>query len=160
MPILSWRNAVHGGLVYASGDAIATALTGQFEPIRTLGMLLVGGTLYAIEIPAYFDWIDRQFSRSNEWNSLKRALLAQAFFNPLWIARHIFFIQLFSGRWKQINWGVLAIGLDSFLYALPIALLINYSIQNAIPLKWRFLASSLFSAGMAIYFALSEVLFE
>ncbi|MGR8979300.1 MAG: hypothetical protein ACU84H_04300 [Gammaproteobacteria bacterium] len=49
--------------------------------------------------------------------------------------------------------------LDSFLYALPVALLINYVIQNAIRLTGRFLASAVFSSGMAVYYALSEVLF-
>lgn len=122
-------------------------------------MLCVGGTLYAIEIPAYFGWIHRHFNRTGRWNALQRALCAQAFFNPLWIARHIALIEFFSGRGSSINWGLLAIALDSFLYSLPLALMINYGIQNVIPLNWRFLASALFSSAMAIYYAMSEVLF-
>jgi len=159
MPMLNCRNVVHGSLVYASGDAIAAAITGDFQMSRTLGMMFVGGTLYAMEIPAYFVWIDRQFDHPGRWNAIKRMLCAEAFFNPLWIARHIALINLFSGRGSEINWGLLAIGLDSFLYALPFALLINYVIQNVISLNWRFLASALFSAAMAVYYALSEVLF-
>ena len=158
-PLLSWRNAVRGSLIYAGGDAIACAISGNFQLGRAVGMLFIGGTLYAIEIPAYFGWIDRQFSRNDKGYALKRALCAQAFFNPVWIARHLALIELFSGRLSAINWSLLAIGLESFLVALPIALLINYGIQNMIPLNWRFFASSLFTAGMAVYYALSEVLF-
>ncbi|MGR8941302.1 MAG: hypothetical protein ACU83V_06250 [Gammaproteobacteria bacterium] len=159
MPILNWRNAVRGSLVYASGDAIAAAVSGDFHLSRTLGMLCVGGTLYAIEIPAYFGWIHRHFHHTGRWNALKRAFCAQVFFNPLWIARHIALIEFFSGRCSAITWDLLRIGLNSFLYALPIGLLANYAIQNLLPLHWRFLVSALFSSVMAIYYALSEVLF-
>ena len=158
-PLLSWRHAAHGGVVYSTGDSIAALISGEFQFDRFLGVLLVGSTLYAVEIPAYFNWIERRFNRSGRWNSFIRALSAQAYFNPLWIARHLAFIRMFSGRWSEIGWGLLAIGLDSFLHALPFALLINYGIQNAIPLQWRFFASSVFSSGMAVYYALSEVLF-
>ena len=40
-----------------------------------------------------------------------------------------------------------------------VALPVNYLIQNYMPLTWRFFASSVFSGLLAIYFALSEVLF-
>ncbi|MEC4749277.1 hypothetical protein [Methylomicrobium sp. Wu6] len=157
--MLSWRNVVHGSVVYAGGDAIAAAIEGEFQISRTLGMMLVGGTLYAIEIPAYFAWIDRQFDHAGRWHAIKRMLCAEAFFNPLWIARHIALINLVSGRGSEINWGLLAIGLDSFLYAMPFALLANYVIQNLIPLNWRFLASALFSSVMAVYYASSKELY-
>jgi len=131
----------------------------EFQLDRALGILIIGATLYATEIPTYFGWIDRRFAKDDRWNPLKKAVLAQAFFNPLWIARHLLFIRLFSGRWNEIDWQLLRIGLDSFLLILPIGLLMNYLIQNRVPLTWRFLASALYSALMAIYFALSEVLF-
>ena len=157
--IFSWRNALRGGLVYATGDSIATLIGGEFLLPRALGVLVLGGTLYASEIPAYFRWIESRFSRSGRGNKIKRALLAQAFFNPLWIARHLAFIKLFSGRGSEIDWHLLAIGVDSFLHIVPIGLLMNYTIQNRVPLSWRFLASASYSAVMAIYFALSEVWF-
>lgn len=90
---------------------------------------------------------------------MKRALCAQAFFNPLWIARHVALLRLFAGRAADIDADLLLLGLASFLHALPIALLINYGIQNVLPLSWRFAVSALFSSAMAIYYALSEVLF-
>lgn len=157
--MLDWRNAVRGGLIYAGGDGIAMLIGGEFQVSRALGILLIGGTLYATEIPAYFRWLDRRFGGPGRWNPLKKALLAQAFFNPLWIARHLLFIRLCSGRWSEIDWSLLGIGLDSFLHMVPVGLLMNYMIQNRVPLGWRFLASAGYSALTAVYFALSEVWF-
>lgn len=157
--IFNWRNALRGGLVYATGDSIATLIGGEWLLPRALGVLILGGTLYATEIPAYFHWIENLVSRSVRYRAIKKALLAQAFFNPLWIARHLAFIRLFSGRWAEIDWHLLAIGLDSFLHIVPVGLLMNYLIQNRVPLHWRFLASALYSGLTAIYFALSEVWF-
>lgn len=157
--VLDWRTGLRGGLIYAGGDTIATLITGEFLLSRVLGMLIIGATLYATEIPAYFRWIDKHFGKPGHWNPLKKALLAQAFFNPLWIARHLLFIRLFSDRWLEIDWHLLSVGLDSFLHIVPIGLLMNYTIQNLVPLNWRFLVSASYSALMAIYFALSEVLF-
>lgn len=154
-----WRTALRGGLIYASGDSIASLITGEFLAWRALGILIVGATLYATEISAYFRWIDKHFDNAGRWNPFKRAVLALAFFNPLWIARHLLFIRFFSDRWSEIDWQVLSIGMDSFLHIMPIGLLMNYLIQNRVPLNWRFLASALYSALMAIYFALSEVWF-
>lgn len=154
-----WRTALRGGLIYASGDSIATLITGEFQLQRALGILIIGSTLYAAEIPAYFLWLDRTTGNTDRWSPLKRAVMAQAFFNPLWIARHLMFIRLFSSRWTEIDTQLLCIGLDSFLHIVPVGLPINYVIQNRIPLNWRFLASAFYSALMAIYFALSEVWF-
>lgn len=153
------RTALRGGLIYAGGDTIATLIGGELLIPRALGVLIVGATLYATEIPSYFRWIDRRFGRPSQWNPLKKALLAQAFFNPLWIARHLLLIRLFSARWGEIDWHLLSIGLDSFLHIVPVGLMMNYLIQNKVPLAWRFLASASYSALMAIYFALSEVWF-
>jgi len=154
-----WRTSLRGGLIYASGDSIATLILGEFQFERGLGIFIVGATLYAAEIPRYFRWLDTHFDRHSQWNSINKAVLAQAFFNPIWIARHLLFIRLFSRRWTGIDWQLLRIGVDSFLSILPIGLLMNYLIQNRVPLNWRFLASALYSALMAIYVALSEVLF-
>lgn len=159
MKLLTGRDAWQGGLIYASGDTIATLITGAFQWQRFAGMLLLGGTLYAVEIPAYFRWLDRVCVARNHYIRWLRALLALAFFNPLWIARHLAFIKLLSGAWEGVDWRLLPIAVSSFLHVVPAALFANFSIQNHVPLRWRFLASSLFSALMAIYFALSEVLF-
>ena len=160
---LSFRfeDVLRGSMIYAAGDTAAALLAGEFSVLRLLGILLIGGTVYAFEIPNYFNWIDRRVQASGGFQSaLQRALLAMAYFNPLWIARHILFIKLFQGEWAQIGWGLLATGLASFLVNIPISLLANLIIQNKIPLRWRFVASAVFSALMAVYYALSAIWFR
>jgi hypothetical protein len=124
-------------------------------------MMLVGATVYAFEIPNYFTWIDR---KTTSYNGLKKTLaktgLAIAYFNPIWIWRHLLFIKLFSGNLEQINMNLFYIASISFLVNIPISILANYIIQNRIQLNWRFLASAVFSALMAIYYALSETIFN
>ncbi len=148
-----------GGLIYCAGDSIATLISNELYYPRMLAMLLLGGTLYAIEIPSYFSWLDKRFNQPGYSNAFKRMLMAAAFFNPLWITRHLIFINLFSGQWHNLSLSILSIAGTSFIYCLPVALPVNFMIQNIIPLSWRFFVSSLFSAVMAIYFSMSEVLF-
>ena len=123
-------------------------------------MMLVGATIYAFEIPNYFMWIDE---KTLFYNKLKKTFvktgLAIVYFNPFWIFRHLAFIKLFSGNYDQINSNLLLIAFWSFLANIPIAFLANYLIQNKVKLDFRFLASALFSAIMAIYYALSETIF-
>jgi hypothetical protein len=122
--------------------------------------MLVGGTVYAIEIPNYFRWIDRKSpARPGLSASIRRTLLALLYFNPLWIARHLFFIRCFSGQWEAISVELLRLGTYSFFANIPLAFLANYLIQNKLPYEWRFASSAAFSALMAIYYAWSEVLF-
>ena len=124
-------------------------------------MVLIGATFYAFEIPNYFDWIVKktQFLKGIK-ATLSKTGLAIAYFNPLWIARHLLFIQLFSGQYYDINSTLLKIAFWSFLVNIPISFVANYIIQNRFKLKWRFLGSAIFSALMAIYYALSETLFS
>ena len=124
-------------------------------------MVLVGATIYAFEIPNYFTWIDKKtISFNGIKKTLVKAILAIAYFNPLWIFRHLAFIKLFSGNHDQINTYLLTIAVWSFLVNIPISFIANYLIQNKVKLDWRFLASAIFSAIMAIYYALSETLFN
>lgn len=124
-------------------------------------MMLIGATIYAFEIPNYFAWIDK---KTTQFSGIKKTLtktgLAVAYFNPLWIFRHLAFIKLFSGNFSGINFNLLEIALLSFLVNIPISFIVNYIIQNKIKLDWRFLASAIFSAIMAIYYALSETIFQ
>lgn len=153
-------DVLRGGLIYASGDTIAALLADEFSWLRMLGILLVGSTVYAFEIPNYFSWIDRRVKQSGGLRAaLRRALLAMLYFNPLWIARHVLFLKIFMGQFGQIGWHLLSIGLMSFLVNIPISLLANYLIQNVVPPRQRFVASATFSALMAIYYALSAVWF-
>jgi hypothetical protein len=122
-------------------------------------MMLIGATFYAFEIPNYFDWIVKktQFLKGLK-ATLTKTILAILYFNPLWIARHLLFIKLFSRQ--AIGWNLLEIAFWSFLVNIPISFIANYIIQNRFKLKWRFLGSAIFSALMAIYYALSETLFN
>ena len=124
-------------------------------------MILVGATFYAFEIPNYFDWIVKKTEQLKGFQAtLIKTVLAIAYFNPLWIARHLLFIKLFSGQFEAISFNLLEIAFWSFLVNIPISLIANYSIQNRFKLKWRFLGSAIFSALMAIYYALSETIFS
>lgn len=154
--LLNRRNSLFGAIIYSTGDSIAALLNDEFQTYRCLGMILLGGTLYAIEIPHYFAWLNNYCQREQ---FVKRALLAQAFFNPLWIARHLAFIHIFAGQLTELNWSLLTIALNSFIHGLPFALIANYVIQRFIPLANRFWASAVFSALMAIYYPLSEIWF-
>jgi hypothetical protein len=158
--IYTRQNALRGLLIYASGDSLAAWVVDEFSLTRLLGLMLLGSTLYALEIPNYFRWIDRQIAdRRSPAAACRRTLLALAYFNPLWIARHLFFINLFSAQWQDIGWHLLLIGGQSFLLNIPTAFMANYCIQNKLPYRWRFTASAVFSSLMAVYYALSEVWF-
>lgn len=150
---------VRGSLVYALGDAVAAWIAGEFTFSRLLGMGFIGGAVYAYEIPHYFRWLERRVA-THRHPSLSRTLLALLYFNPLWIARHLFFIKLFAGDWADLSSGLLVIGLESFVFNIPLALAANYVIQNKLPLAWRFTGSAVFSGLMAVYYALSDVWFE
>jgi len=155
------QNILKGALIYSAGDTIAALLLGEFSWYRLLGMVLVGATFYAFEIPNYFDWIVKktQFLTGIK-ATLTKTLLAIFYFNPLWIARHLLFIKLFSGQFEAIGFNLLEIAFWSFLVNIPISYIANYIIQNRFKLNWRFLGSAVFSALMAIYYALSETLFS
>ena len=122
--------------------------------------MFVGATIYAFEIPNYFAWIDKKTTQLAGFKqTLAKTGLAIAYFNPFWIFRHLAFIKLFSGNYFDINSNLLAIAFLSFLVNIPISFIANYMIQNKVKLDWRFLASAIFSAIMAIYYALSETIF-
>ena len=147
-------NVIRGLIIYPLGDTIATLVLNEFSLTRLFGMMLVGGLLYSLEIPAWFSFINTRYT------GMKRTLMALAYFNPLWIARHLIFILLFSGQISMIQWSLLSIVLKSFAVNLPVALAANYLIQNKIPLNWRFFSSAVFSSLMAVYYALSSVIFK
>ncbi|WP_218771110.1 MULTISPECIES: hypothetical protein [unclassified Tenacibaculum] len=124
-------------------------------------MMLIGATIYAFEIPNYFIWIDK---KTAAFTGIKKTVaktgLAIAYFNPIWVFRHLAFIKLFSGNYDEINKDLLMIALLSFTVNIPISFTVNFIIQNKIHLNWRFIASAIFSALMAIYYALSETIFN
>ncbi len=156
---------LNGALIYSIGDTIASLLLHQFSITRLLGICIVGSLVYAFEIPNYFHWIDNFTKNSVEERksikkSLIRTMLALLYFNPLWIARHLLFISLFSLQWENISFSLLIIASKSFLVNIPVSIIANYLIQNVLSLKYRFTGSAVFSALMAIYYALSAVWFK
>ena len=157
----SKQNILRGAIIYASGDTIAALILNEFSLMRLLGMVFIGATVYAFEIPNYFAWIE---TKTKNFTGLKQKFsktsLAILYFNPLWISRHLLFIMLMSGHLQELSWDLVRIGSLSFLVNIPISIVANYIIQNIIHLKWRFFSSAAFSALMAIYYALSIVIFK
>lgn len=153
------KNRIAGFIIYPLGDLIAQIIWGEVNAGRIVTMALAGGLIYAFEIPLYFGWINRTF---NHW--FPRTLAAIAYFNPLWIARHIFLIRASLNPSTILTWPSLSVllhtswmsGLSSFTGAIVISFAGNYIIQNTVPLERRFIASSIFSGLMAIYYAVSE----
>lgn len=154
LPAFRLSSFLKGLTIYSAGDTAAALLTGGFSPARLSGIMAVGGLIYAREIPAWFDHIN------DRYRGFSRAGMAVLYFNPLWIARHLAFISLFSGRYTDIRWELLALATKSFAANLPVAFAANYLIQNRVPLKWRFFSSAVFSSIMAIYYPLCRVIFK
>ena len=154
-------NITRGFLIYATGDTVAALLQDQFSLGRMTGMMLIGATFYAFEIPNYFKWIDTKLEKEHTLkNALLRTTLSLAYFNPLWVFRHLIFIKVFSGKEAEITFDLLRIAFVSFTVNLPVSFTANYLIQNKVSSKHRFMVSAFFSAVMAVYFALAATLFK
>ncbi len=125
-----------------------------------MGILFLGGLVYAFEIPNYLKWLSRKFYKDDVYTKIFSTVLFTLYFNPLWIARHLLVLNLFKGNFNQINWDLLRVGLDSFIYSFFFTLPINYLIINKVPVKWKFGITAVFSSSMAIFYALSEVIFK
>lgn len=159
--IYTKQNILKGAIIYSVGDTIASLMLHEFSWVRVLGMVFIGATVYAFEIPNYFIWIDKKTAHlSGIKKTINKTLLAIVYFNPLWIARHLFFIKLFSQNYEAINRNLLYIAFLSFLINIPISAIANYIIQNKIKLNLRFVTSAIFSGIMAIYYAMSESWFS
>ncbi len=156
-----WKASLTGALIYLTGDSIAALITEQFTVWRALGIVLVGASFYAFEIQSYFAWIERKMQNiPDQKRKFYKTFLALVYFNPLWIARHMVFIALFSGKISDVDTQVLWLALTGFVYNIPVSILANYLIQNVVPLHWRFPASASFSGLMAIYYSLIPMLFS
>ncbi len=109
------QNILRGALIYSAGDTIAALLLDEFSIYRLLGMMFVGATFYAFEIPNYFDWIVKKtLTLKGIEATLTKTVLAILYFNPLWVARHLLFIKLFSGQFDAIGFNLLEIAFWSF----------------------------------------------
>ena len=152
------RDFIIGAVFYPLGDLIGSVFLNSYSLTRTLGLVAVGALIYAIEIPAYFAWIERRIGPAKAFKmQATKTLLAALYFNPIWIFRHAAFIAIFSGAYSTIGWGLLSSSLFSFLYLFPVSICVNHVIQNWLPLRYRFFASSIFSVCVAVYYALSTV---
>lgn len=152
------HNILNGALIYAIGDSVASLIIGEFSWIRLLGMIIIGGTVYAFEIPNFFAWLEKRtanYTDTKKW--IAKTNWATLYFSPLWVARHMIFIQILVGKWSDLSWNILIVAFWSFLFSLPVTYIGNYLIQNKISMKYRFIGSSIFSGIMAVYYALSDV---
>lgn len=155
-----WKDVITGLLVYGAGDAIAASLANDFSVQRMLSMCVIGALIYGFEIPHYFRWVAKITTNYSGYKVVVlRTLMAMLYFNPLWVARHLAFIKIFSGEGQSVSIDILSVALSSFLTAIPITVIANAVIQNLIQLQYRFLASAVFSCAMAIYYPLISLLF-
>jgi hypothetical protein len=149
-----------GGVIYMTGDAIASVITGDASVMRSAGIFLIGSTLYAWEIQTYFRWIDTKIRElDSRYSAVLKTFMALLYFNPLWIARHTCIVYLVSGRADMITPLVLKSALIAFLVNIPVSIAANFLIQNRTPLRYRFWASAVFSGLMAIYYSMSSTWF-
>ena len=173
-PRRSLRDVLVGWTIYPIGDLVAQLITGHVQWSRVAVMALAGGLVYRYEVPWWFRKLDgfefadadagwkralmRDPLSDRHLNWLGRTLGAILYFNPLWIMRHMLFIRLASNPASLLTaqgWGDVAlVGAKSFLLNLPISFAGNYVIQMRMPLRWRFLASSIMSAILACGYAL------
>lgn len=175
-------NLVIGFTLYPLGDLIAQLIIGEVSAARLLALSLMGGLVYRLEVTAWFRLLDTAtFSPASAKHNLARLLLradgaafrlnwlgrtagAWLYFNPLWIARHVFVIAIATTAWSQVQLttmlaAAVAVGAKSFVANLPLSLAGNYLIQERLPLRWRFLGSVVMSAVMAIAYALELAYF-
>ncbi len=176
-----------GFAIYATGDVIAQFLLGNASTFRFLGIGFIGATVYALEIPIYFRMIDR-FACSTKHeklfrhfltrkvdnadicalNSLGRTIFALLYFNPIWIARHFFFISIIDNISHQTVLGnpytvfltLLLPACKSFTINIPLSILGNFIIQNKLNVHHRFTGSAIFSGICAIWYAISKHIFS
>jgi hypothetical protein len=154
------KNIIQGATVFSFGDAIAAYLLNELTLFRVMGMMIIGGSIYAFVIPNYFKWISQRCAKYSGYKwKIAKTLYALAYFNPLWIARHLLFIA-FLNQSNNISLSMIQVAFMSFVVNVPIAIAGNYSIQNFVSLPNRFLASAIFSGIMAVYYAYSTVLFS
>lgn len=104
--------------------------------------------------------------RAGHLNWLGRTIGGMAYFNPLWIARHIFVIYLTTHHFQfethpvSVVGDCLKVGCQSFMTNLPLSLLGNYVIQEKLPADLRFAGSATLSAVMAGLYAIEYWFFS
>jgi len=166
-------------LLFPIGDLIAQTILGEFNFYRLIAIMALAVCFYQWETPMFFKFLDKYktnwnlqkfiflkplFTEENKLSWSGRTFGALLFFNPIWVARHIYVISLGE---KHFNFVIsihdiissLSIGTKSFIATLPIALIGNYIVQAKLPLKHRFLGSVILTSVFAIVYALSYKFF-
>jgi len=178
---------LRGFAIYATGDIIAQLLLGNASLFRFLCIGFIGATVYALEIPIYFRIIDRfvcsakyerlfgyflarrtENANISSLNSFGRTIFALLFFNPLWIARHFFFISVIDSISHETIFGnpytvfcaLIPAACKSFAVNIPLSLVGNFIIQNKLNIRHRFTGSAIFSGICAIWYAISKHIFS
>jgi hypothetical protein len=180
-----FRYILEGCLVYGLGDLLAQIILGTPSIIRTIGVGFIGGTIYALEVPLWFRMIEGTFCHAQDrirvWRMFKepnqenvcyldykgRTLMAMSYFNPIWIARHMFFLSLLNALSTgfalaspfRVFLLLIPVAAKSFLFCIPVTVIGNYIVQNRITMRYRLIGSAVLSAICVFWFALSKVLF-
>jgi hypothetical protein len=179
------RNIIEGLLVYGLGDLLAQIILGTPSLIRTIGVALIGSSIYALEVPLWFRMIEGTFCLASDkiracqmfqepdrqnichLDYKGRTLMAMSYFNPIWIARHMFFLSLLISLSNgtafispfRIFVNLIPVAAKSFLFCIPITVIGNYLVQNRIKMRYRLIGSAILSAICVFWFAISKVLF-
>ncbi|HEB61550.1 MAG TPA: hypothetical protein ENI82_00205 [Bacteroidetes bacterium] len=64
--IFNKKDILWGGIILAVSDGFGAYLTGGFSWIRFFGLLVIGSTLYAVEIPTFFAWLENYTARRSK----------------------------------------------------------------------------------------------
>lgn len=179
-----------GWVLYPLGDIVGQIIMDDVNPVRYIAVMIAGGIIYRFEIPRWFHFLDsfrlsidaghrfpplRRLVHEDDTglrlNWLGKTLGAALYFNPLWIARHLFFIKVATLVGPDMNWytdvdyiaiiiASLKSGTISFLTNLPIALIGNYLIQEHMNLRYRFVGSAALTTVLNAKYAIEFVLFS
>jgi hypothetical protein len=182
---IQFRHMVEGFIVYGLGDLLAQIILGKASIIRTIGIGFIGGTVYALEVPLWFRMIENTFCHASDkiracmmfkqpdnndccyLDYKGRTLMAMSYFNPIWIARHMFFLSLLNALSAGIAvispfhefLHLIPVATKSFVICIPITVVGNYIVQNRISMKYRLIGSAVLSAVCVFWFAIAKVLF-
>ncbi|MEB3286248.1 MAG: hypothetical protein VKJ04_01970 [Vampirovibrionales bacterium] len=118
-----WRQNFFVALIlYSAADFVAQLIVGEFYPWRLVVLSLVGISVYRVEIPRWFSWIENfrldeaalskrpwlggvmahcpnsderlPHSGSYRLKPIFKGICSTLYFNPLWIARHMLVLEL------------------------------------------------------------------
>ncbi|EKE02669.1 MAG: hypothetical protein ACD_20C00347G0006 [uncultured bacterium] len=163
-------------LLYPIGDGLGQLISQEFHPYRVLAITIAALLFYQWEIPLWFKLLDNfkiqqgqlknsfnfkiLLNENGKLNWLGKTIGAISYFNPIWIARHMFILTLGTTPLILINAqsaisNSLILGLKSFIVNLPLSFIGNYVVQNKLPLNYRFLGSVILTCLFTISYALA-----